>query len=302
MSLFDKIKNALKKTSSTISLAITGKKVDAEFLENLRDALILADVGVQTSDKLIEALSKQKFAKEMTEEEVKNILASNIESMLLPYEKTLFTQLHSPEIVLMVGVNGNGKTTTVAKLANLLKKSSHQPLLVAGDTFRAAAVSQLEYWSQKVGVEICKGKDKSDAAGLVYGAIEKARTENYDVVLIDTAGRMQNRSDLLEELKKIKRVIQKLDESAPHSTILVLDGLTGQAAHSQVEIFKNEIGVDSIIITKLDATAKGGALVSLTQKYNIPVSYVGVGENVEDLQTFSASQYAQALVGISVKR
>lgn len=151
-------------------------------------------------------------------------------------------------------------------------------------------------------MEICKGKDKSDAAGLVYGAIEKARTENYDVVLIDTAGRMQNRSDLLEELKKIKRVIQKLDESAPHSTILVLDGLTGQAAHSQVEIFKNEIGVDSIIITKLDATAKGGALVSLTQKYNIPVSYVGVGENVEDLQTFSASQYAQALVGISVKR
>lgn len=301
MSLFDKIKNALKKTSSTISLAITGKKVDAEFLENLRDALILADVGVQTSDKLIKELSKQKFENEMTEDDVKNALASNIEKMLIPYEKTLFTQFHSPEIVLIIGVNGNGKTTTIAKLANLLKKSGHRPLLVAGDTFRAAAVSQLDYWAQKIGVDICKGKEKSDAAGLVYSAIEKAQNENYDVVLIDTAGRMQNRSDLLDELKKIKRVIQKLDESAPHSTILVLDGLTGQATHSQVEIFKNEIGVDGIIITKLDATAKGGAIISLTQKYEIPVSYVGVGEGLDDIQPFSAHQYAQAIVGISEK-
>lgn len=301
MSLFDKIKNALKKTSSTISLAITGKKVDTEFLKNLKDALILADVGVQTSDKLIDELSKQKFDKELTEYDVKNILALNIEKMLVPYEKELFTQLHSPEIVMLIGVNGNGKTTTVAKLANLLKESGHRPLLVAGDTFRAAAVSQLEYWAQKIGVDICKGKDKGDAAGLVYSAIEKAQKENYDVVLIDTAGRMQNRSDLLDELKKIKRVIQKLDANASHSIVLVLDGLTGQATHSQAEIFKNEIGVDSIIVSKLDATAKGGAIISLTQKYNIPVSYIGVGEGLDDIQPFSARQYAQAIVGNTSK-
>lgn len=299
MTLFDKIKNALKKTSSTISLAITGKKVDTEFLENLRDALILADVGVQTSDNLINELSKQKFEKELTEDDVKNALASNIEKMLIPYEKTLFTQLHFPEIVLIIGVNGNGKTTTIAKLANLLKKSGHKPLLVAGDTFRAAAVSQLDYWAQKIGVDICKGKEKSDAAGLVYSAIEKAQKENYDVVLIDTAGRMQNRSDLLDELKKIKKVTKKLDADAPHSTILILDGLTGQATHSQVEIFKNEIGIDSIIITKLDATAKGGSIISLTKKYEIPVSHIGIGENLDDIQPFSAKQYAKALLAIN---
>lgn len=296
MSLFDKIKNALKKTSSAISLAITGKKIDADSLENLKDALILADVGVAVSEKLVAAVSEQKFSQDTTEEDVRNILAENIEQMLAPYQKPLFSSpMHSPEIILMIGVNGNGKTTTVAKLANLLKKSGHRSLLVAADTFRAAAVAQLQYWANKIGVDICTAAEESDAAGLVYSAVEKSRTGNYDVVLIDTAGRMQNRSDLLDELKKIKRVIKKLDESAPHSTVLVLDGLTGQASHSQVETFKNEIGVDSVIVTKLDATAKGGAIISLTQKYGIPVSYIGVGEGVDDLQTFNAHQYAHAL-------
>lgn len=296
MSLFDKIRDALKKTSATISLAISGKKIDDSSLENLRDALILADVGVEISEKLVSSLSEQKFSQDTTEDDVKNMLANSIEEMLVPYQKQLFLPpLHSPEIVLMIGVNGNGKTTTVAKLANLLKKSGQRPLLVAADTFRAAAVAQLQYWANKIGVDICASAEGGDAASLVYNAIERAHGENYGVVLIDTAGRMQNRSDLLDELKKIKRVIKKLDESAPHSTVLVLDGLTGQATHQQVEIFKNEIGVDSIIITKLDATAKGGAIIGLTQKYGVPVSYVGVGEGVEDLQVFDAHQYAQAL-------
>lgn len=296
MSLFDKIKNALKKTSSAISLAITGKKIDADSLENLKDALILADVGVAASEKLVAAVAEQKFSQDTTEEDVRNILVKNIEQMLMPYQKPLFlSPMHFPEIILMIGVNGNGKTTTVAKLANLLKKSGYRPLLVAADTFRAAAVAQLQYWANKIGVDICLAAEGADAAGLVYSAVEKSRTGNYDVVLIDTAGRMQNRSDLLDELKKIKRVIKKLDESAPHSTVLVLDGLTGQAAHSQVETFQKEIGADSIIITKLDATAKGGAIISLTQKYGIPVSYIGVGEGAGDLQTFDAHQYARAL-------
>jgi len=297
MGLLSKVKEALKKTSSNIALAITGKKVDDNLIRELEEALILADVGVENAEKLVSEFSQKKFEKETTETDIRNILKANIESLLKPYQKDLFDNFHSPEIVLIIGVNGNGKTTTVAKLANLLKQSGHSPLLVAGDTFRAAAVAQLEYWANKLNLDIFKGAENSDAAGVVYSAIEKAQKDQYDVVLIDTAGRMQNRSDLIDELKKIKRVIKKLDPEAPHSTVLVLDGFTGQAAQAQVETFLNEIGIDSIIMTKLDATAKGGAIVAITQKYNIPVSYIGVGEGIDDIQPFDAHQYAQALIG-----
>ena len=297
MGLLSKVKEALKKTSSNIALAITGKKVDDNLIRELEEALILADVGVENAEKLVSEFSQKKFEKETTETDIRNILKANIESLLKPYQKDLFDNFHSPEIVLIIGVNGNGKTTTVAKLANLLKRSGYSPLLVAGDTFRAAAVAQLEYWTNKLNLDIFKGAENSDAAGVVYSAIEKAQKDQHDVVLIDTAGRMQNRSDLIDELKKIKRVIKKLDPEAPHSTVLVLDGFTGQAAQAQVETFLNEIGIDSIIMTKLDATAKGGAIVAITQKYNIPVSYIGVGEGIDDIQLFDAHQYAQALIG-----
>lgn len=298
MNFLNKMKDALKKTSSSISLAITGKKVDESFLAKLEDALILADVGVKTAQRLTSEIARQKFSKDVTENEIREILSHNIENMLKPYEKALLQDLHKPEVVLVIGVNGNGKTTTVAKLANLLKRKGNKVLLVAADTFRVAAVAQLEYWSNKIGVDICKEEEGSDPASLVYKSLEKAKAEGFNVVLIDTAGRMQNRSDLIGELKKIKRVIKKIDSSAPHTTILTIDGLTGQASHKQVDVFKNEIGIDSLIMTKLDATAKGGAIISLTQEYNVPISYIGVGEGVDDIQNFDARQYARGITGM----
>ncbi len=299
MGLLDKLKSTFQKTSNAISLAITGKKIDENFFHEIEDALIMADVGVQTSSNLAKGIANKKFEKNTSELEIKEFLANEIVSLVKPYEnKEIFDINHSPEILLIIGVNGNGKTTTVAKLANIFKENKETPLLVAADTFRAAAVEQLEYWGNKIGVEVVKGNLNSDAASIVFRGIQQAKDKGNAVVLIDTAGRMQNRKDLIAELEKIKRVIKKLDETAPHKTILVLDGLIGQTAHTQVDTFLTKIGIDGLIITKLDSTAKGGTIISLTQKYRVPIYAIGIGEGIDDLQLFSAESYAKAIVGL----
>lgn len=297
MGILDKLKKTFRKTSESILTAVAGKKIDEKFYQEIEDALIRADVGAQTSIVLAQKLADKKFPRSATESEIKKFLVDEITQLLEPYEADLFDSINkNPEIILVIGVNGNGKTTSIAKLANVFKKKGHNPLLVAGDTFRAAAVEQLKYWGNQLGVEVFHGKEQADAAGVVYSGIEKAKSENKDVVIIDTAGRMQNRDDLIAELDKIKRVIKKIDETAPHKTILVLDGLTGQTAHLQVESFLNKVGIDGLIVTKLDSTAKGGVVISLTQKYKAPIFAIGVGEGMEDLQPFSANQYAKAIL------
>lgn len=298
MGLFDKLKDTLQKTSKTILTAIAGKKIDEAFYQEIEDTLVRADVGAQTSIKLAKKLADKKFPKDTTESEIKQFLIDEITALLEPYEADLFAEVeNNPEIVLIIGVNGNGKTTTIAKLAKAFKQKGYDPLLIAGDTFRAAAVEQLKYWGNHLGIDVFFGKSQADAAGVVYSGIEQAKQKNKDIVLIDTAGRMQNRDDLIAELEKIKRVVSKLDETAPHKTILVLDGLTGQTAHVQVESFLNKVGIDGLIVTKLDSTAKGGVVISLTQKYKAPIYAIGIGEGEDDLQTFSAEQYAKAILG-----
>jgi len=297
MGILDKLKKTFKKTSESILTAVAGKKIDENFYQEIEDALIRADVGAQTSIMLAQKLADKKFPRDATESEIKKFLVDEITQLLEPYEADLFDSINgNPEIILVIGVNGNGKTTSIAKLANVFKQKGHDPLLIAGDTFRAAAVEQLKYWGNQLGVEVFYGKDQADAAGVVYSGIEKAKSENKDIVIIDTAGRMQNRDDLIAELDKIKRVIKKIDETAPHKTVLVLDGLTGQTAHLQVESFLNKVGIDGLIVTKLDSTAKGGVVISLTQKYKAPIFAIGVGEEAEDLHPFSANHYARAIL------
>lgn len=298
MRFLDKLKCALKKTSENILVAISGKKVGDEFYQEVEDALIKADVGVQAAALVTQKLAAKKFSKESTENEIKEFLMDEIIQLVKPYESGSICLIeHNPEIILVIGANGSGKTTTIAKLASILKKEGHNPMLIAADTFRAAAVEQLKYWGKSLSIEVFSGKDRADAAGLVYSGIEKAHAGKNDVVLIDTAGRTQNRDDLLAELEKIKRVIKKIDNSAPYKTVLVLDGLIGQTAHVQVDVFFNKIGVDGLIVTKLDSSAKGGVLISLTQKYKIPVLAIGTGEKIDDLQPFSAEEYTKAIFG-----
>lgn len=300
MGIISKIKEALQKTSEKISITITGKKIDENVVQEIEDALIMVDAGVETAVALSKKVAEKKFPKETTDIDIKKYIANEIEEMIKPYEEDFFDRKFEPTpyVVLVIGVNGNGKTTTIAKIANILKNSGKKPLLVAADTFRAAAVEQLTYWAEHIGADIFRGKEKADPAGLVYSALEYAKQYGHDVVLIDTAGRMQNRSDLLDELEKIKRVIKKIDSAAPHSTVLILDGVTGQAAHGQVDVFSNKIGIDGVIITKLDGSAKGGALISLTQKYGIKIFGIGVSESIDGLKKFNAEGYAKGLMGV----
>ncbi|MDR3155680.1 MAG: signal recognition particle-docking protein FtsY [Holosporaceae bacterium] len=311
MEIFEKIKFALKKTSNQIALCISGRSGDHDFVQAMEEALIMADVGVVVAAELSGKIAEKKFPKNTSSDEIKKFLANEIAQLLLPYESDFLQKLSTlqsssgnniavagrPYVMLMVGVNGNGKTTTLAKIAHILKRSQHRPMLVAADTFRAAAVEQLKYWANYVGVDFLCAADGADAAGLVFQSIEEANANGNDVVLIDTAGRMQNRDDLLAELEKIKRVMKKIDNTAPHITILVLDGITGQAAHGQVEVFLNKVGVDGVVVTKLDGTAKGGAIISLIRRHKIPVLAIGTGEGIEDLRHFNAMEYAEGIVG-----
>jgi fused signal recognition particle receptor len=298
-----RLRDGLAKSTKRVTESITGlftkKKLDQETLGELEDALIQADLGVTVAARLVEKLGKERFGKEVTDEEVRAAFADDIAEILQPVAVPLaIDTARKPHVVLVIGVNGSGKTTTIAKLANLYRGEGRSVMLAAGDTFRAAAVEQLKVWGDRAGVPVVSKPTGADAAGLAYEALERARAEKTDVLLIDTAGRLHNKTNLMEELAKIVRVIRKLDPDAPHSCLLVLDATTGQNAHAQVETFKTMSPVDALVVTKLDGSAKGGVLVALAEKFKLPVVAIGVGEGIDDLRPFEARAFARGLMGL----
>ena len=300
--LFEKLSEGLSKSSNKISSGITDifvkKKLDAETLAELEELLIAADLGPASAAKLSTEISKNRFGKEVSAEEVRGALADEVEKILRPAEKPISTDGAKPFVILMVGVNGTGKTTTLGKLAYQFRQSGKRVMIAAGDTFRAAAVEQLKVWGERAECPVISKEEGADAAALVYEAVDKAIADNSDILMIDTAGRLQNKANLMLELEKIIRVIKKKLPDAPHSAILVLEATVGQNAHSQVDLFKKMVDITGLIVTKLDGTAKGGVLVSLVERFGLPVYAIGIGEAIEDLQPFKAGDYARNLVGM----
>ncbi len=289
-----------EKLTSSISAALTRRTLDTSTLEELEEALISADLGVATAAKLSAALAAEKFEKEISDTEIREALADNIAEILRPVATPLeIDPAHKPHVILVVGVNGSGKTTTIGKLAKNWTREGKSVVLAAGDTFRAAAVEQLIIWGERTNCPVISRDTGADAAGLAYEALEQAQQDNADILMIDTAGRLQNREDLMGELSKIIRVLRKLDPEAPHSCLLVLDATVGQNAHSQVETFKEIADVSGLVMTKLDGTARGGVVVALAERFGLPVHAVGVGEGEDDLQPFDADFFARNLLGLN---
>jgi fused signal recognition particle receptor len=286
------------KISSGITDIFTKKKLDAETLEQLEELLITADLGVTTAHNLTQAIAKSRFDKEISADSIREALAAEIEKILTPAEKSFAADTAKPFVILMVGVNGSGKTTTIGKLGFQFAREGKKIMLAAGDTFRAAAVGQLKVWGERIPCPVVTKEEGADAAALAYEAIDQAIAGNADILLIDTAGRLQNKTNLMQELEKIVRVIKKRDPDAPHAVLLVLDATVGQNAHSQVELFSQVVGISGLVVTKLDGTAKGGVLVSLVEKFAIPVYAIGIGEGIDDLRPFAAKDYARSLVGL----
>ena len=304
---FKKLKTGLSKSASKVEGAIasiTGKKtIDQETIDDIEDQLILADLGIEVASRITKKIKDQKFElnknKEIEKLDIAKTLASEIEQILLPCEKNLFENVSSkPHVLFLAGVNGSGKTTTAGKIAEQFRLQNKTVILAASDTFRAAAVEQLKTWGKRVGAKVVSGIDGGDSAAVAFKALQLAKNEDIDVVIIDTAGRLQNKKDLMEELTKTCRVLSKLDKDAPHQKVVVLDGTVGQNAHSQLKSFDEAIGLTGMIITKLDGSAKGGVVVSLAENFKIPIHAVGVGEGLDDLQTFKASSFSMALAGL----
>ncbi len=300
ISFFSKIKNGLKKSSDKLSIGIgdifTKRKIDTETLDELEELLISSDMGYSATAEVIKQFGKQRMNKEANENEIKQALADNVADILKPCQQQFLLSDNKPHVILMVGVNGAGKTTTIGKMAHKFKGKKIS--LIAGDTFRAAAVEQLKIWGERNKVRVFSGENGCDAAGLCFDGLSKAIEENDDVVFIDTAGRLQNKVNLTEELKKIIRVIQKILPQAPHHTILCLDAVTGQNALDQVKIFKDIAGVNGLIINKLDGTAKGGVLTAIAHNTPLPIYFIGVGEAIDDLMEFDAQTFANSLLGL----
>lgn len=300
---FSRLKDGLSRSTSKITDGITGiftkRRLDDAALEELEEVLITADLGPSVAARLTAELGRTRFGKEVGEEEIRGVFADQIAEILKPVAKPLeIDRTRRPMVIMMVGVNGTGKTTTIGKLASAWRASGLNVTIAAGDTFRAAAVEQLEIWGKRAGVPVITGKPGGDPSGLAYGALEQAKADGADVLLIDTAGRLQNKDGLMAELQKINRVLGKLDAQAPDATLLVLDATTGQNAHSQVEIFKQMVDISGLIVTKLDGSARGGVLVALAERFGLPVHAIGVGEGIEDLQPFEADNFARSLMGI----
>ncbi len=300
---FARLRAGLARTSSALRErlgAIVGRRrLDEELLEEIEEALILADMGVETAAGLVEGLRRKRLGREVSDEEVRRLLAADIAALLAPVAEPFPLRRDArPQVVLVVGVNGTGKTTTIGKLAAWMKGQGLSVMMAACDTFRAAATEQLEIWAQRTGCPLVRGRPGADAAGLAYEALGRARREGAEVLLVDTAGRLHNRTELMAELQKIVRVLGKLDPSAPHDVLLVLDATTGQNAHNQLEIFRSMVPVSGLVITKLDGTAKGGIVVALARRFAVPVHFVGVGEGVEDLRPFEPEAFARALLGL----
>jgi fused signal recognition particle receptor len=303
LGVFSRLKDGLsrstQKLSGGISSILRKRRLDDEALEELEELLISADLGTEVAQRVIDAFRRTRFGKEVTDAEIKTALADEIAAILEPVARPLeLDPAKKPHVILVVGVNGTGKTTTIGKMAQQYRDASLHPMLVAGDTFRAAAVEQLQVWGQRTGCPVIAGPPNADAAGLSFDALKRAQAIAADVLLIDTAGRLHNKSMLMEELRKIIRVIRKQDPTAPHSVLLVLDATTGQNAIQQVKVFKEMVDVTGLAVTKLDGSARGGIVVALAQSFGLPVHMVGVGEKATDLRPFDAHEFARGLVGV----
>ncbi|WP_108396681.1 signal recognition particle-docking protein FtsY [Devosia submarina] len=301
-SWFTRLTSGLKRSSDQLTGSITSvftkRKLDAATLDELEDVLIQADLGIETATAITDTLRRDRFDRDVSGEDVRAVLAAEVEKVLGPVARPLAVDTaQKPFVILMIGVNGSGKTTTIGKLAQKFAAEGRSVMLAAGDTFRAAAIEQLQVWGQRTGAPVISRPAGADASGLAFDAVTQARAEGRDVLIIDTAGRLQNRDELMNELEKIIRVIKKVDPTAPHATLLTLDATTGQNALRQVEIFGARAGVTGLVMTKLDGTARGGILVAIARKFGLPVHFIGVGEGVGDLEAFTASDFARAIAG-----
>lgn len=305
LSWFQRLKRGLSRSSGAlgdgISSIFTKRKLDDDTLQDLEDILIQADLGVETAMNITDRLSEGRYNKQVTDREVQEILAEEVDNVLAPVALPLEAGRAdgSPHVILMIGVNGAGKTTTIGKMAQKFRTEGKSVMLAAGDTFRAAAIDQLKVWGERTDAPVISRDVGADAAGLAYDAMLEAKQQGKDVLMIDTAGRLQNRTELMAELEKIVRVIKKHDPDAPHSVLLVLDATTGQNALNQVEVFSKIAGVTGLVMTKLDGTARGGILVAISAKYKVPVHFIGVGEGVEDLEPFESGDFARAIAGLA---
>ena len=300
---WQRLSGGLKRSSTAIGGAIsdllTKRKLDATTIDEIEDALIRADLGVETARRIAATLGESRHDKEISSDEVKTVVAGEIEKVLAGVAQPLAIDgTQKPFVILVAGVNGSGKTTTIGKLAARYRSEGRKVMLAAGDTFRAAAIDQLKIWSERAGADFIARDAGSDAAGLVFDAVTAAKQKDVDILLIDTAGRLQNRTELMNELEKVVRVMKKVEPSSPHAVLLVLDATVGQNALSQVEIFRKVVGVTGLAMTKLDGTARGGILVAIADKFKVPVHFIGVGEGVDDLAPFSARDFSRAIVGL----
>ena len=301
-SWWQRLSGGLKRTSSsiggTVSDLVAKRRLDQTMLDEIEDLLIRVDLGVETAARIAVAVGEGRYDKSITTDEVKAVVAAEVEKVLTPVAKPLAIKEAKPFVALVIGVNGSGKTTTIGKIAAKLRAEGRSVMLAAGDTFRAAAIVQLNIWGGRSGASVIARAPGADAAGVAFDALTEARGEEVDVLLVDTAGRLQNKAVLLDELQKIVRVMKKVDASAPHAVLLVLDATIGQNALSQVEVFRDIAGVTGLVMTKLDGTARGGILVAIAAKYGLPVHFIGVGEGIDDLAPFSAKDFARALAGM----
>jgi len=303
LSWWRRLSSGLKRTSSSLGSAVadlvTKRKLDRAMLDDIEDVLLRADLGTEVAARIAAAVGHGRYDKSISADDVKAVVAAEVEKVLAPVAKPLLIDpAQQPFVILVVGVNGSGKTTTIGKLAARLRAEGRKVMLAAGDTFRAAAIEQLKIWGERTGSPVIAATQGSDSASLAFNALTAAREGKLDVLLIDTAGRLQNKAELMNELEKVVRVIRKVDASAPHAVLLVLDATVGQNALSQVEAFARSAGVTGLAMTKLDGTARGGILVALAEKYRLPVHFIGVGEGIDDLAPFTARDFAQAIAGI----
>lgn len=298
----DRLFGGFRRTSDRLSDNLTGlftkAALDDQTLDEIEEALILSDLGPAMAARIRNRLAEGRFNKELTEDYLREIVSDEVAKVLKPVAHPLEIEAFPrPQVILVIGVNGSGKTTTIAKLAHLFQEQDYGVMLAAGDTFRAAAIGQLKVWAERLGVPIITGKEGGDAAGIVFEAVKQATATGIDVLIVDTAGRLQNKRELMDELAKIRRVLGRLNPAAPHDVVLVLDATTGQNALSQIEVFQELAGVTGLVMTKLDGTARGGVLVAAAEKYKLPIHAIGVGETINDLRPFDARELATAIAG-----
>ncbi|MBP6030684.1 MAG: signal recognition particle-docking protein FtsY [Sphingobium sp.] len=296
----EKLFGGLKRTSEKLGENLGGlfaKPLDAQTLDEIEEALIVSDLGPTMAMRIRDRLADSRHSRAITEEYVREVIAEEVEKVLKPVAKPLEFKASRPQVILVIGVNGSGKTTTIAKLAKRFQEQGRSVMLAAGDTFRAAAIGQLKVWAERIGVPIVSGKEGGDAAGLAFTAVQQATEQGIDILIVDTAGRLQNRTELMDELAKIRRVLGRLDPASPHDVVLVLDATSGNNVLSQIEVFRDVAQVTGLVMTKLDGTARGGMLVAAAEKYGLPIHAIGVGETIDDLRPFDAADMAKAIAG-----